>query len=48
MKIENLIIRNFRRYDDATFHFHETFNVLIGNNGKGKTTISALALVNGG
>jgi predicted ATP-binding protein involved in virulence len=46
MKIENLIIRNFRRYDDATFHFHETFNVLIGNNGKGKTTIlDALAIM---
>lgn len=46
MKIQNLIIRNFRRYDDATFFFHENFNVLIGNNGKGKTTIlDALAIM---
>ncbi len=46
MKIQNLIIRNFRRYADATFFFHEKFNVLIGNNGKGKTTIlDALAIM---
>jgi len=46
MKIQNLIIRNFRIYDDATFFFHENFNVLIGNNGKGKTTaLDALAIM---
>lgn len=46
MKIQNLFIRNFRRYDDAVFCFHENFNVLIGNNGKGKTTIlDALAIM---
>ena len=46
MKIHNLIIRNFRRYNDASFFFHDNFNVLIGNNGKGKTTIlDALAIM---
>lgn len=39
MQIKNIIIRNFRRYDDVTFFFHQNFSVLIGNNGKGKTTI---------
>nr|WP_319392641.1 AAA family ATPase [uncultured Desulfobacter sp.] len=46
MQIKNIIIRNFRRYDDVTFFFHQNFNVLIGNNGKGKTTIlDALAIM---
>ncbi len=46
MQIKNIIIRNFRRYDDATFFFHQNFNLLIGNNGKGKTTIlDALAIM---
>lgn len=46
MQIKNIIIRNFRRYDDVTFFFHQKFNVLIGNNGKGKTTIlDALAIM---
>ncbi|MBQ8037277.1 MAG: AAA family ATPase, partial [Proteobacteria bacterium] len=39
MYIEKLTLRNFRRYETASFYFHQSFNVLIGNNGKGKTTI---------
>ena len=46
MHIRNIIIRNFRRYGDAAFCFNEKFNVLVGNNGKGKTTIlDALAIM---
>ena len=33
------MLRNFRRYEDAKFNFHERFTVLIGNNGAGKTTV---------
>lgn len=39
MIVQKLIMRNFRRYEDACFSFHQRFNVLIGNNGRGKTTI---------
>lgn len=46
MIIKNIIIKNFRRYNDSVFSFNEKFNVLIGNNGKGKTTIlDALAIM---
>ena len=46
MHIRNIIIRNFRRYGDAAFCFNEKFNVLVGNNGKGNTTIlDALAIM---
>ena len=46
MLIRNIILKNFRRYGDAAFCFNEKFNVLVGNNGKGKTTIlDALAIM---
>lgn len=46
MKIHQINIRNFRRYEHASICFHDNFNVLIGNNGKGKTTIlDALAIL---
>lgn len=46
MIVQKLIMRNFRRYEDACFSFHHRFNVLIGNNGRGKTTIlDALAIM---
>lgn len=48
MKLENICLRNFRRYENARFHFHPQFTVLIGENGKGKTTIlDAIAVMLG-
>lgn len=46
MKISHITLQNFRRYEAARFHFHEQFTVLIGNNGRGKTTVlDALAMM---
>lgn len=46
MKISELQLHNFRRYEEDLFQFHPQFNVLIGNNGKGKTTVlDALAML---
>ncbi|AOE67901.1 hypothetical protein A7317_13095 [Pseudomonas fluorescens] len=46
MKITELVLHNFRKYDEAYLQFNPQFNVLIGNNGKGKTTIlDALAML---
>lgn len=39
MKISNTVLRNFRKYENAQFNFHDQFTVLIGDNGAGKTTI---------
>ena len=46
MKISELVLHNFRKYDEAYIQFNSQFNVLIGNNGKGKTTVlDALAML---
>lgn len=46
MRIQALLLNNFRKYESARFNFHEKFTVLIGNNGAGKTTIlDALAIM---
>ena len=46
MKIKQLTLRNFRKYQEARFNFHTHFTVLIGNNGSGKTTVlDALAIM---
>lgn len=48
MKLLNISLRNFRRYENARFHFHPQFTVLIGDNGKGKTTVlDAIAVMLG-
>lgn len=39
MKIKNLTLKNFRKYQETRFNFHPQFTVLIGNNGSGKTTV---------
>jgi predicted ATP-binding protein involved in virulence len=48
MKIRQLELKNFRCFDHKTFEFSDQFNVLIGDNGTGKTAIlDALAIAAG-
>jgi predicted ATP-binding protein involved in virulence len=39
MRIDKLRLKNFRAYEDIEIEFHPNFNVIIGNNGIGKTAI---------
>ena len=39
MKISNIVLHNFKKYEHARFNFHDQFTGLIGENGAGKTTI---------
>jgi predicted ATP-binding protein involved in virulence len=39
MRINELKIRNFRCFEDATFKFAPQFNLLVGVNGSGKTSL---------
>lgn len=38
MRLETLRLKNFRGYEDQTFHLHPEFNLIIGENGSGKTS----------
>ena len=45
MKVQRLRLKNYRGFEDLEIPFNEQFNVLIGDNGKGKTSIlDALSL----
>lgn len=45
MRIERIELQNFRSFTSRTFEFSPSFNVLIGDNGTGKTAIlDALAI----
>jgi predicted ATP-binding protein involved in virulence len=45
MRIDRLAVKNFRRFASAEWHFSPGFNVLIGDNGAGKTAVlDALAI----
>lgn len=49
MRIDRLKIRNFRGFAERSFRFKPSFNVLIGDNGSGKTALlDALAVAAGG
>lgn len=39
MRIDQLHVRNFRCFEDATFTFSPQFNLLVGVNGSGKTSL---------
>lgn len=39
MRIDALTLKNFRRFDKLEMNFSPQFNVLVGKNGSGKTTI---------
>ncbi len=46
MKLDHIVLRNFRKYEHARFNFHTQFTVIIGANGAGKTSIlDALAIM---
>ena len=45
MRIDELSLTNFKCFENEPFHFHPHFNVIIGNNGSGKTSLlDALAI----
>ncbi|HEC84997.1 MAG TPA: AAA family ATPase [Thioploca sp.] len=45
MRINKIQLKNFKGFDEKEFHFNPQFNVLIGDNGAGKTAIlDALAV----
>lgn len=39
MRIDHLTLKNFRCFEDQEYDFHPSMNVLIGQNGTGKTAI---------
>lgn len=39
MRIHELRLQNFRRFEDTTIKFPERFSVIIGDNGSGKTAV---------
>lgn len=45
MKLHRLEVRNFRGFSDRTVNLHPEFNLLIGDNGTGKTSILEAAAV---
>jgi hypothetical protein len=48
MRIDRLEIKNFKKFSDYTLDLHPKFNLLIGDNGTGKTSIlDALAIAAG-
>lgn len=48
MRIDRLIVENFKCFDSREFVFHPNFNLIVGENGLGKTSIlEALAVAAG-
>lgn len=48
MKIDSLLLENFRGHVDSEFDFHPQFNLVVGENGAGKTSLlEALAIAAG-
>jgi len=39
MKVNSLILENFRKFKKSNFEFSQSFNVITGKNGSGKTSI---------
>ncbi len=42
MNIKTLRVQNFKNFEDKTFEFTEGFNLIIGDNGTGKTAVLEL------
>lgn len=45
MRLETLRLQNFRGYEDRTFTLHPQFNLIVGENGSGKTSVLEAAAV---
>ncbi|MBT9456694.1 MAG: AAA family ATPase [Burkholderiaceae bacterium] len=45
MRLETLRLRNFRGYEDREFKLHPEFNLVVGENGAGKTSFLEAAAV---
>ena len=39
MRLDSLHLQNFRGYENRTFSFHPRFNLVVGDNGAGKTSL---------
>lgn len=39
MRIDKLTVKNFRGFEDVSFDFHPQFNLLVGENASGKTSV---------
>ena len=49
MRIDRLLVENFKGFEHREFNFHPQVNLLVGVNGTGKTTLlDALAVSAGG
>jgi len=45
MRIDHLVLKHFKCFEDREFSFHPEFNLLVGRNGTGKTSaLDALAV----
>jgi predicted ATP-binding protein involved in virulence len=45
MRIEKVDVENFRLFKNETFSFHPQFNLVVGKNGKGKTSLLYLLAI---
>lgn len=45
MRLETLRLRNFRCYEDREFRLHPQFNLVVGENGAGKTSFLEAAAI---
>ena len=45
MRLETLYLENFRGYVNREFTFHPQFNLIVGENGDGKTSLLEAAAV---
>jgi predicted ATP-binding protein involved in virulence len=49
MRIDQLVLQNFKSFENRQFSFHPQMNLLVGVNGTGKTSVlDALAVATGG
>lgn len=48
MRIDRLLVKNFKGFDSKEFNFHPEFNLIVGRNGTGKTSaLDALSVAVG-